>query len=260
MAKLTLISMVQKILVSMDSDDVNSLYDTEESIQIVDIIEDTYNFLMSEKNWPHLERTCQLISTSDSTTPTHLIVPSDVVEIGTLKYEVTESLDTDRKFSDLKYHTPQAFIDKMLNRASGDDNVDEVLLEDNTPIFIFNDRKPTFWTSFDDNIVVMDAYDSSEETTINGSKTIVLCTVLPSFTKEDTFIADLPDKMFPLFLAESRRACHLYLKQQDSAVDAKRALVSRNKQKSDDRITHGRPKGAKFGRRRVGPIIPLRIE
>ena len=43
MPKLTVLDMTQKILSSMDSDDVNSISDTEESLQVVDIIEDTYH-------------------------------------------------------------------------------------------------------------------------------------------------------------------------------------------------------------------------
>ena len=42
MAKLTVLEMTQKILSSMDSDDVNSISGSEEALQVVDIIEDTY--------------------------------------------------------------------------------------------------------------------------------------------------------------------------------------------------------------------------
>ena len=249
MAKLTLISMVQKILSSMDSDDVNSIADTEEALQVVDIIEDTYNHMMVELDPASLHKTCQMDNLGDVTQPTSLKIPDDVSDIGTLKYEITETGATNRDFRDLKYLHPQAFVDKLLIRSSGNPEVEEILTEDNTPLFIFNDRFPTWWTSFDDETIVADAYDNTESTTLLGSKTLALCTVLPPFTKSDKFIADMPDKMFPLFLAESRRACHLYLKQQDSAVDARRALTGTHTFRQKRERAHDRKKKISFGRK-----------
>lgn len=241
--------MVQKILSSMDSDDVNSISDTEEALQVVDVIEDTYDFLMVQLDPPHLKQTCQLNNFGDATRPTMLVVPNDVTDIKTIKYEITASTDTNRKFRDLIYCDPQDFIDKLLTRSSGNSNVQEVLSPNNTPLFIFNDQFPRFWTSFDDQNITADAYDNTESTTLLGSKTVALCTKLPSFTKSDTFIPDLPEKAFPTLLAEARRACHLLLKQQDSQVDAKRALAGNHQLRNKDWKTHDSKKKIKFGRK-----------
>lgn len=249
MSKLTLLSMVQKILSSMDSDDVNDIADTEEALQVVDIIEDTYNFLMVQLDPPHLKQTCKMLNGGDATRPTNLIIPDEVSEISKLKYEITDTDDTNRVFRDLIYCEPQDFVDKLLVRDSSAVEVQESTSPNGTPLFLFNERPPTFWTSFDDELIVADAYDNTESITLLGSKTIVLCKVIPDFTKANSFVADLPEKYFPVFLAESRRACHLYLKQQDSAVDAKRALQGTHTIRNKDWKAHDPKKKIKFGRK-----------
>lgn len=233
----------------MDSDDVNSISDTEEALQVVDIIEDTFNDLIIDIDPPSINTIGQLQSLSDLTQPTTMKVPDSFSEIGTIKYEITSSGDANRSFRDLDYCEPQDFVDKLLIRNSGDVNVQEVSTPSGTPLLVFNDQFPRFWTSFDDENVVADSYDSIESTTLIGSKTTVLCKILPTFTKSDTYIPELPEKYFPLFLAESKRACHLYLLKQDSATDAKRSLAGNSKIKSHKRKTNDSKKQIKFGRK-----------
>ena len=241
--------MTQKILSSMDSDDVNSISDTEEALQVVDIIEDTYNHLIVELDPPSIATTCQLENIGDILRPTSLRVPDIVSEIGKIKYEVTSTGDTNRTFRDLDYCAPQEFIDKLLIRNSGNANVEEVVTPSGTPLLVFNDQFPRFWTSFDDETVVADSYDNTESTTLIGSKTTVLCKVLPTFTKSDTFTPDLPEKAFPLLLAESRRACHLYLLKTDSVTDAKRALQGSSTFRNQKWKAHDTQKKIRFGRK-----------
>lgn len=242
--------MTQKILSSMDSDDINSISDTEEALQILDILEDTYEFLLFELKPPNLLQTCQLVSSGDTNSPTKMTLPDNISEVGKIKYEVTVTGDADRSFRDLNYLTPQDFIDCLLQRSSSDDEVEENTSPSGTPLFIRNDKHPEFWTSFNDKDVVMDSYLNTESTTLLGNKTTVLCEIKPDFIREDTFIPDLPERYFPQYLAEARRACHVYLKQQDSAIDSKRILKGNNILKTNKKaITDGRVKKSRFGRK-----------
>jgi hypothetical protein len=249
MAKLTLLEMTQDILSSMDSDDVNSISDTEESLQVVDIIHNTYFELMSQRDWPHLKNSCALESVGDTSQPTTLRIPTLVSSIDTIKYDKTVAGDSDKSYKEIRYLDPKDFIDQLLTRNTSDPDITEVNLDSGTPIWIWTDRAPTYWTSFDDEFIVMDAYDSVEESTLQGVKTIVFCVTTPTFTRSDTFIPDLPEKAFPLFLSESKRACHIYLKQQDSPIDAKRALRGMNRIKDKDWRAHSGKKTTNFGRR-----------
>ena len=249
MAKLTLNSMVKTILSSMDSDDINNISDTEEALQVVDIIQDAYFELMSQRDWAHLKGLKSLESLGNTSQPTTLKIPDLVSSIEYIKYNITEASDTKKKYRQLTYYEPTVFIDKLLSRNTSDSNVDEVLTGSNIPIWIKNDMQPTFWTSFDDDNVVCDSYNSSDESTLQGSNTITYCVSTPAFLVEDDFVVDMPEKMFPLLLAESKRASHIYLKQQDSSVDAKRALRGLNRMKDKDWRAHSGKTKAKYGRK-----------
>lgn len=54
MAKLTLLDIVQDILSDMDSDTVNSITDSVESLQIAQIVKTTFFEIITEGEWPHL--------------------------------------------------------------------------------------------------------------------------------------------------------------------------------------------------------------
>lgn len=249
MATLTLLQMVQKILSSMDSDDVTSVTETEEASQVVDIIEDTFNDLIVELNPPSINQTIQLTGLSDANEPTTFTIPARVIEIGKIKYEITDTGDADRSFRDLDYLEPQDFIDKLLIRSSGDANVIEKLSPNNTPLFFFNDQYPRWWTSFDDDRITCDAFKTTEDTTLQGSKTTVLCVRTPVFSTSGSSTPEMPEKAFPLFLAECKRACHVYLKQQDSTIDAKRIVSGKSTFKNKKSAAHDKSKKIKFGRK-----------
>lgn len=250
MAKLTLLTMVQKILSSMDSDDVNGVSGSEEALQICDVIEDTYFHILSQKDWPFLKQTCTLDSLSDTTRPTYLRVPDLISQITNLKYDKTKTGDANQSINTLRYLEPETFVDMTLTRNTGDVEIDSVLTLNNTPFYIYNDRPPIFWTSFDDEHVVMDAYDNTEENTLIGSKAFANCIKTPIFDKNtDTFVPDLPEELFPVLLSESKRAAHLYHKQSDSPVDAKRALQGISRARNHGWRTNDGRKKARYGRR-----------
>ena len=248
MAKMTLLTITQRILSSMDSDDVNSIDDTEESIQVSDMIEDTYFEMVAGMVLPHLEQLCQMESIGDTSKPTHLRVPENVDKIDTIKYEQVAVGTTPRSFPELTYKDPETFINDSYNMTLSDANVFEVV-DGGVSIFIKNDSRPQYWTSFDDEFIVLDSYDAAIESTAQGSKTTVSCRVLPTWSRSNTYIPDLPAKMFPLFLAEAKNACHFYLKQQQSAVDGKRAVRGYNKMRRDAWRTHDQKHRPKFGRK-----------
>ena len=166
-----------------------------------------------------------------------------------IKYETTEVGDADKSYAEILYCDPVKFLDDLLQRNTSATEITEVTNPDGAPLWIFNERAPRIWTSFDDENVVFDAFDSDIESTVQGSKSVVHCVKAPVFFKTDTSIADLPEKAFPLFLAESKRASHIYLKQQDSPLDAKRALRGQNRLKDKDWRAHDRKKTTNFGRR-----------
>ena len=158
--KKTLLELTQSILDSMDSDDVNSIDDTEESLQVAGMIEDTYYDLISDKDWPHTQQTCQLNSVSDSSRPTELRIPDDVSTVENIRYNTTETGDDNTTYTPIKYVDPNDFLDRVFQLSTSASNVSSVTLGSGTIIFIRTDKMPEIWTSFDDEHIVMDPYGS----------------------------------------------------------------------------------------------------
>lgn len=202
MAKKTLLDMVQGILSDIDGDEVNSISDTTEALQVADIIRDTYEAMVVSKYLPHLKTLMRLDATS-SATPTTMKLPVDVMELLWIKYDKKASGATNTKFQDIEYLEPDDFIELVNGLDTDKTNVESYTdISSNVAIKCYNDRHPTYWTSFDDEHIVFDAYDSSMESNLQNSKTQVSGYREPSLSLTDTTIPDLPAEAFPLLISE----------------------------------------------------------
>jgi hypothetical protein len=76
--KYNLLKMVQLILSSMDSDEINDISDTAESLQVVDIIETVYNENIGEILYPE-HKDFFLLEATSGTTPTVLSRPTEAM-------------------------------------------------------------------------------------------------------------------------------------------------------------------------------------
>lgn len=84
--KKTLLDMVQSIMSSMDSDEVNSISDTAESLQVAGFLRDSYYEIISGLNLPNTYTLLQLEASLDPTKPTLMHMPSNIQSITWLKY------------------------------------------------------------------------------------------------------------------------------------------------------------------------------
>lgn len=214
MAKLTVLEMTQNILSSMDSDNVNSISDTVESQQVVDILKETYFELIARRDWKFMRDIDQLESVSDVTKPTKIKIPEDVNKIECVRYRVDLVDDTREKWRTLSWEDPCDFVHRLQRRDSSASNVESITTDEGTTLYILNDKPPTYWTSFDDEFIYFDAYDSDVESTVEQSRSSVISIKEPAWTSADTFIPDLPSNMFTLLLNEAKSTSHLMLKQQ----------------------------------------------
>ena len=82
-----------------------------------------------------------------------------------------------------------------------------------TPLLILNDCHPTYCTSFDDDFLVFDSFNTAVDSTIQESKLQVFGKVLSEFKMENTFIPDLPSKHFPAFKEECKSTAFLRIKE-----------------------------------------------
>lgn len=239
MAKKTLLDIVQDILSDMDSDEVNSINDTVESLQVARVVRSTFDNVITGREYPHKNTLLKLQASLDVTKPTHMKLPENVIELLSLNYNKKKLSDTKEKYSKITYVSPDEFILKTNYRDSSADNV-LVVEEADVDLFILTDTAPSFFTSFDDEWLVFDSYDSLVDSTLQESKTQCFGKVQPEFLMEDDFIPDLPIQLFPYFINEAKSTAFLVVKQMPNQK-AEQHSVSQRRRMSQDawRLTKG---------------------
>lgn len=211
--KKTLLELTQDILNDLDGDQVNSINDTTESLQVATIVRASYESLINSRNWPHLKTIGQMEGVGDTTSPTKMKLPTECKELISFKYNKKKSTDTRDKYVDVTYLDPVDFLNKTNSRDSSATNVTTVTDYGATKLFILNDAAPTYWTSFDDEYIIMDSYDNAVDTTSQQSKTQIIMYKDPVFVFEDTHTPDLPSEAFTGLLEEAKSTASLTLRQ-----------------------------------------------
>jgi len=229
MPKFTLLEMTQKVLSAIDGDEVNSITDTVESEQVVEVIERSYWQLIDNKYIPEHLSLLTLSSPSDSSKPTHLFLPTGVDKLSWIRYNVIKDGGTDINYVDIPYVSQEEFLNASLSLSSTGGNIQSVDIN-GTPILIKNDAAPSCWTSFDDEFMVFNSFDSLVDSTLQPSKTMAYGAVEPVWTVEDTFTPDMDGNLFTALLNDSISMAFIELKQQEHGKAESNARKSRAKQ------------------------------
>lgn len=209
MAKLSLLDMTQNILSALDSDPVNSIDDTVESVQVAEVIRECYYDLMSQREWPFLRKLTTLDGLGDTTNPTHMGISDTHNKVYWIKYNKKE----------VTYMSPDLFHNMIALRVPQTGVI-------NNDGYVIN-ADPTYWTSYDDQTIVFDGYNSAVDTTLQSSKSAVYVLTQAPWTHTDNYIPDIPEKVFPTLLAEAKATCFLNLKQQQNPREERRAQRGR---------------------------------
>ena len=213
MAKRDLLDMVQEILSDIDSDEVESIDDTVEAEQIVSILKSTYYAMMSNRDWPHLRRSIQISSLGDTAKPTHMKIQDGVKELCFLKYNKQKLGATKKDYGDITFLQPDHFLHKTNQEDSSSSDVLLVTDTGGIELLVRVDRAPTYCTSFDDEYIVFDSYDSTVDSTMQESKIQAMAYVMPEWTSSDTFIPDLPENAFTALVEEAKSKAAIRLAQ-----------------------------------------------
>lgn len=221
--KMTLLELVTDILSDMDSDNVNSIFDTFESEQVAQIVKTTYYAMMSTRDWPHLRETIQLTPSSDPAKPTHMYVPDGVTRMVFINYDTAKQGETRKKYQPVTWREPDEFLMLTNRQNSESDNVDVIVDDSGVELLIRNNTHPSYYTSFDDKALVFNSYDSAVETTLQNDKTQAMAYVAPTWSMTDTFVPDLPAEAFMALLEESKSRAMMKLKQMEDAKSEQEA-------------------------------------
>lgn len=367
--KYNVLQMTQSILSAMGSDEVNSISDTTESLQVAEIIRQTYFNMMSKYNLPENNQLIQLTGSGEVGQPVLMFVPGGISRISWVKYFNTNpssgqtvdqfgsyshavntdiipsdpawtttsttsnaigigvktftvgaglTIDADDMFvasssnganaiygnvvsyvgttlvvnstsfvgsgtytswniyenigqfgpgyKDVKLISFESFLEMTQRLNPTDDNVESFTLSFNNQAsgdlnsFTFyyrSDLQPQYCAVLSDYYVIFDSYDATQDSTLQGAKTMCLGWVLPTFELTDTFVPALNDGIFPLLLNEAKSLAFIELKQVTHAKaeqEVKRQISALQKFKAVVKRPTDFDQLANYGRRNHGWI------
>ena len=245
--KRTLLDLTQSILASLNSDEVNSIGDTAESLQVAEILRTCYYNMVARNDLPIHDELFQLTASTNSSQPVIMYRPDHIEKITWIKYfnsNVIGSTQTDQfgAFShdlNLDITSPaigsattapgyeyvtilpvQQFIDHVNRFNSTDSDVGifeftpSATESDQTFTFYYKtDITPQFCTILQNYYVIFDAFDNTQDSTLQTNKTMCLGQAIPAWQAVDTFVPSLDDQQFPLLLNEAKSLAFYEIKQ-----------------------------------------------
>jgi hypothetical protein len=324
MATMTVLQMTQNILAAMSSDEVNSIGDTVESMQVAQILQNKYYDIVARGDLTLDDQLFQLVPSDTPLAPVIMSLPAGTMRVNWMKYYDTNPLDNTQidQFGAYSHDLNVDIISSIRwtvlsttsNTIVSSGTVAFTLLSGNTNIAVgqtcqatsgtnsmfgvvsayngsvltitvqsstgqgtfnswtissvnipnvppgykyvdivpldyfldvtnrfditqndvlsynftqnggsfvmryFNDRQPTLATVISNKWVLFDGYDSSQDSTLQASKTLVFGQVIPPFLLQDNFTPTLDDFQFSLLLSEAKGLAFYELKQQSHAL------------------------------------------
>ena len=215
--KYTNLEMVQTILSSMDSDEVNSVNDTVESQQVLTILKTVHDDIISRGDLNSNRTPFNLVASTDSTKPILMTRPDGIDRIDWIKYDCQKLEDNGvPNWTTMTYLSVEDFIDYMhsINTTDSDVNFFDHLINGYTVRFTYrNSMAPKYYTSLDDTTLMFDSYDNQVDTTLQSSKTLCYGFQATDFEMTDSFIPNLLPNQFALLLNEAKSLAWAELKQ-----------------------------------------------
>ena len=240
--KKTLLEITQSILSDMDSEEVNSISDSTEALQVASVVRDTFENITTNRDVPEHRELLKLTAASDSDFPTHFQYGDRVTNIENVWYETSDGY-----YKEIPWKDPMDFL-VLTDKAQGEDVQTVYDKSGGTKIRIRNSKSPDFYTSFDDTWIVMNSFDNTVDSTLQSSKVRAYGLVYPVFSLTDAYVPDLDDKMFPYLVAESKSVCMSLFK---GGPDAKIEQAARRQSfrlQSETRNTCQKVKRPNYGR------------
>lgn len=239
--KMTNLDYVQSILSSLGSDEVNSVSDTVESRQVLEIVRTSYFDILARTDMPEHNQLIQLDPSLSATSPVLMYVPAGVRKIEWLQYfnnntdptstsgghdinlDITSTSTSSIPVPGYYYVNilpVKAFIEMVSGFNPDESNVNSFTFSDtsnnypgNFPLYYKNDKTPQFCAILSNYYVIFDSYDSAVDDTLQSSKTMAEGVIIPSWENVDSFIPNLDDNQVQLLLNEAKSLAYLELKQ-----------------------------------------------
>lgn len=222
----------------MSSDEVNSISDSPEALQVAEIVKTTFFNITARAGLPEQKKLFQLDSSDSNLQPNLMLIPEGIKTIEWLKY-----FDASAQTLLYKYVTilpVKQFADYVNGYNTADVNVDVLNFTTDSETFLFNyrdDKTPQFCTVISDFYVIFDSFDGALDSTLQSSKTECFGEAEPVWLMSDTFIPNIDEAQTPLLLNEAKSLAFFELKQimhSKAEQESKRQWSSLQKDKSLD--------------------------
>lgn len=279
--KLTNLQYVQSILSSLGSDEVNSVSDTSESLQVLEIVRTTYFNLVNRLKLPEHSQLIQLDPSLDPNIPVLMYVPNSVSKIEWIKYfndqvisessptfqhdlnvDITSTGNTTTPPPGYQYVSiiPMTQFVGMTNSFNpSNSNVASYTFTDrrnNIPgtytFYYKNNKQPQYCTIISDFYILFDGYNAASDDTLQNSKTMAYGWITPSWSNADDFYPNIDEEQVPLLLNEAKSLAFFELKQSahpKAEQEAKRQWHSVQKEKAKIDVPTPFNQLPNFGRR-----------
>ena len=255
--KHSLLEMVQLILSSVDGEEVSSISDTTESNQVALILKSVFNDMLSDIALPETEALIQLEASLDNTKPTLMHVPSDVIKINSIMYDVKKDGDTYPNYRPVMYMDFDSFVELGQSLREETANVASMTVSSNGENYTFlyrTDRAPTYYTSIGDSNLLFDSFDNAVDTTLQKSKTLCKGTPIPTFTMSNSYTPPLDPTQFSYLINRAKVRAFNELKQQENneaGGEARRQkiIIQKRKRKTPDAAAEVYRVQSRFGRK-----------
>lgn len=238
MSEYTLLDYVQTILSSLDSDEVNSYDDTVESLQVANVVKTTYNDIQARLQLPEHYTLFELNASGDSDKPVLMTRPNDVMSINWVQYNAIADGETDPNYQPVEFLPIDEFllmVDQLDTTATEVLSFDQTVGTDSITFKYRNDKAPSFYTTFDDQTLIFDSFDSDVDTTLQKDKTRCYGRKDQTFSMENTFVPFLDKDLSTLLLNEAKVLAFAELKQAPHEVARQWARRGWNKAQKNKR-------------------------
>ena len=238
----TLLDMVQGILSSSDGDNINSIFDTEESEQVANSIRDSYEHLVTSTHFESTAVLLQLNSSTDNERPVIMTIDEEIDHIDYIKYDRQTQNDPDPTFHKLRYLSVDDFL-RRVNKYFYENNDPFVKSFDldekfnSLPMYYYTDRWPEYFTLLDNKTLLFDAIDLEVDDTLQNSKIEAYGILFNDFKFEDGFtFPNLTRANKLLIYNEAKRQFSLENRQIDNPLAAKRVQTLNTQRQKNSRI------------------------
>ena len=211
MAKRTILTLVQEIGEGIDTDEIDSLNETEEVVRIVNILEQTLKEVLDRKTWEFMKGKVRQLDDRlpGSSQLNTLLIPADVTRITCLKYK-----DDNDKFYEVQYMQACDFVAMLQARTETEADITAIINADGVALNTRTTVPPQNWTSFDEETITFDSYNAASGSGNLIADSVIIADVMPvtDFT-DPTAVLNIPERMETLVFNEALVTCNYRLRQ-----------------------------------------------